>query len=179
MKYPITRFKNSKLALREIAQFVRSGQHLQTGKPLKRFGGLRPRELLANWLLCVAFNYDCRSAERLTFTSDPLDGDGLLYDTETEAVYPTEHVLVPDTQGQAVDVEALILKAIDDKRNKGGAAYAKGKTLVVFLNAGAARGSPMALLGDCFSRCTSRPCGLLVCTRSRRASMSMVRHYWT
>jgi hypothetical protein len=37
MKYPITRFKNSKLALREIAQFVRSGEHLQIGKPLKRF----------------------------------------------------------------------------------------------------------------------------------------------
>jgi hypothetical protein len=31
----------------------------------------------------------------------------------------------------------LILKAIGLKQNKGGAAYASGKTLVVFLNAGA------------------------------------------
>jgi hypothetical protein len=33
--------------------------------------------------------------------------------------------------------EALILKAIAQKRTKGGAAYAAGKTLIVFLEAGA------------------------------------------
>jgi hypothetical protein len=136
MKYPTTRFKNLKVALKEIAQFIRSGAHLQTGKPLKQFGGLRPRELVANWLLCVAFNHQHCSPERLTFVSDPLGGDGILYDTATEVTYPTERVLVPDAHGEAVDVEAQILKAIDDKRNKGGSAYAKGKTLVVFLNAG-------------------------------------------
>jgi hypothetical protein len=136
MKYPTTRFKNLKVALSEIAEFIRSGEQLQTGKPLRQFGGLRPRELVANWLLCVAFNHEHRSPERLTFISDPLDGDGILYDTETEATYPTEHVLVPDAHDKTVDVEALILKAINDKRNKGGAAYARGKTLVVFLNAG-------------------------------------------
>lgn len=136
MKYPTRRYKDLKAALDDIAQFIRSGEQLQTGKPLKQFGNLRPRELLANWLLCVAFNHDCRAPERLTFVSDPLDGDGILYDTETGATYPTEHVLVPDARGEAVDVEALILKAIEDKRNKGGAAYASGKTLVVFLNAG-------------------------------------------
>jgi hypothetical protein len=86
--------------------------------------------------VCVAFNHHHCSPERLTFISDPLGCDGILYDTETEATYPTEHVLVPEAHGEAVDVEALILKAIDDKRNKGGPAYAKGKTLVVFLNAG-------------------------------------------
>ena len=37
--------------------------------------------------------------------------------------------------GAAVDVEAQILKAIEHKQNKGGAAYS-GKMLVVFLNAG-------------------------------------------
>jgi hypothetical protein len=136
MKYPTTRFKNLKVAFNEIARFIRSGALLQTGKRLKQFGGLRPRELVANWLLCVAFNHEHCSPERLTFISDPLGGDGILYDTETEATYPTEHVLVPDAHGEVVDIEALILKAIDDKRNKGGAAYAKGKTLVVFLNAG-------------------------------------------
>jgi hypothetical protein len=39
--------------------------------------------------------------------------------------------------GQADDAETLILKAIDQKGNKGGAAYAAGKTLIVFLDAGA------------------------------------------
>jgi hypothetical protein len=137
MKHPTTRFKSLKVALKELEPFIRNGEHLQTGKPFKRFGGLRSRELLANWLLCVAFNYDCRSPDRLTFTSDPLGGDGILYDTESDTSFPTEHVLVPAVRGgKAVDVEALILKAIDRKRKKGWAAYASGKTLVVFLNAG-------------------------------------------
>jgi hypothetical protein len=39
--------------------------------------------------------------------------------------------------GQADDAETRILKAIDKKRDKGGAAYAAGKTLIVFLDAGA------------------------------------------
>jgi hypothetical protein len=43
------------------------------------------------------------------------------------------------SEREAVDIEALILKAINDKREKGGAPYASGKTLVVFLNAGSGR----------------------------------------
>ena len=51
---------------------------------------------------------------------------------------PTEHVMVPRLRaGQADDAETLILKAIDQKRDKGDAAYAAGKTLIVFLDAGA------------------------------------------
>jgi hypothetical protein len=137
MKYPTTRFKNLQVALKELEPFVRDGRQIQTGKPLKRFGGLRPRELIANWLLCVAFNEDCESPDRLTFTTDPLGGDGILYDTESEATFPTEHVLVPEQRsGKTENVEALILKAINNKRKKGQAAYASGKTLIVFLNAG-------------------------------------------
>jgi hypothetical protein len=37
----------------------------------------------------------------------------------------------------ASDAETLILNAINLKREKGGAAYAEGKTLIVFLEAGA------------------------------------------
>lgn len=48
MKYQITRFKNLKVCLKELEPFIRNGEHLQTGKPFKRFGGLRSRELLAN-----------------------------------------------------------------------------------------------------------------------------------
>jgi hypothetical protein len=96
-----------------------------------------PASLIANWLLCVAFNDDCASPNRLTFTSDPLGGDGILYDTESKATFPTEHVIVLEVRsGKAANVETLILKAINDKRKKGQAAYASGKTLVVFLNAG-------------------------------------------
>ena len=104
-------------------------------KPFKRFGGLRSRELLANWLLCVVGNF-LSQADRLTFTSDPLGGDGIICDSVTERTWPMEHVLVPTARGgEVVDVEALILKAIGLKQSKGDAAYASGKTLVVFLNA--------------------------------------------
>jgi hypothetical protein len=61
-----------------------------------------------------------------------------LQDTTTSASFPTEHVIVPkaDEEGKTADLQARILKAINDKNNKGGAAYASGKTLVVFLNDG-------------------------------------------
>lgn len=136
MKYHTTRFKSLDVALKELEPFIRNGEHLQTGKQFDKFGGLRSRELLANWLLCVTINAES-GTEDMTFTSDPLDGDGIIYNTATEEAYPTEHVMVPeDCSGEAVDVEMRILEAIERKRRKGGAAYASGKSLVVFLNAG-------------------------------------------
>jgi len=135
MKYPVTRFKSLKVALKELEPFIRNGQHLQTGKPFARMGDMRSREAVANWLMCVAINSNVQ-ADRLTFLSDPLGGDGIIYDTMTEETWPTEHVMIPSARGgEDTDVEALILGAIEQKRNKGGAAYAAGKTLVVFQNA--------------------------------------------
>jgi hypothetical protein len=97
--------------------------------------------MLANWLICVAHN-SVTQDDRLTFTSDPNDGDGIIYDSVAKKAYPTEHVLVPRASpGQALDGEALILKKIELKRSKG-RAYASGKTLVVFLNAGGGKWSP-------------------------------------
>jgi hypothetical protein len=137
MKHPVRRFKNLRMALNEIAQFVRDPRHLQTGKPVKQFGGLRPRELLANWLVCATFNEECGSPDRLTFTTDPTGGDGILLDTETDETFTTEHVIVPAaSKGKTADIEARILSAIVSKNKKGGAAYASGKTLIVFLNDG-------------------------------------------
>jgi hypothetical protein len=135
MKYPITHFKSLTVALKELEPFIRNGEHLQTGKPFKKFGGLRSREILANWLLCVALNSDGRS---LTFSSDPLGGDGIIWASATGETWPTEHVMVPRLRpGETGDCEALILNAIEQKRTKGGAVYAAGKTLIVFLEAGA------------------------------------------
>jgi hypothetical protein len=132
MKYKVTRFKTLELALKELEPFIKDGTHLQTGKPFKRFEGLRSRELLASWLLCVAVD-----PKRLTFTSDPLGGDGIIFDSMTERTWQMEHVIVPAPRdGGAKDIEAEILQAIQAKQSKGGAAYASGKTLVVFLNAG-------------------------------------------
>jgi hypothetical protein len=71
----------------------------------------------------------------MVFTSDPVGGDGVVLDTATDETWPTEHVMVPKPKEcEAIDVSAAILRAIENKNNKGGAAYASGKTLVVFLN---------------------------------------------
>ena len=124
------------LALKELEPFIRNGEHLQTGKPFKKFGGMRSREILANWLLCAAIN--SATGGELTFSSDPVGGDGIICDTATGETWPMEHVMVPRLRpGQTGDAETLILKAIEKKISKGGAAYATGKTLIVFLDAGA------------------------------------------
>jgi hypothetical protein len=129
------------VALKELEPFVRDGQHLQTGKPFNKFGGMRSREILANWLVCVAINAtnDCE----LTFSSDPLGGDGIICDSATGDTWPTEHVMVPCLQpGERGDPEALILTAIEQKCTKGGSAYAAGKTLMVFMESGAGQWFP-------------------------------------
>jgi hypothetical protein len=135
MKHLTTRFKSLAVALKELEPFIRDGEHLQTGKQFDKFGGLRSRELLANWLLCATSNAES-GTDDMTFTSDPLGGDGIIYNTATEDAYPTEHVLVPEERsGATVDPEARILEAIEHKQKRG-AAYGSGKSLVVLLNAG-------------------------------------------
>jgi len=110
MKYPVTQFKSLAAALKEIEPFVRNGQHLQTGKSS------------ANWLVCVAAN--AATEGKLTFCSDPVGGDGIICDAATGETWPTD-VMVPRLRaGQTDDAETLILQAIDQKRDKGSAAYA-------------------------------------------------------
>jgi hypothetical protein len=130
MKYRVARFKSLAVALKELEPFIRNGKHLQTGKPFKKFGGMLSREVLANWLLCVAIN--STDNRELTFSSDPVGGDGIICDSATGETWPTEHVMVPRLRpgGETGDGEALTLKAIEHKRSKGGAAYAAGKTLI-------------------------------------------------
>ena len=132
----MTKFKSLDACLKELEPFIRNGAHLQTGKPFKRFGGLRSREILANWLICVAINSE-RQGSPLIFTSDPQGGDGIICDTETETTWPTEHVMVPKAgPSETRSIETLILNAVELKQQKGGAAYASGKTLIVFLDSG-------------------------------------------
>ena len=58
-----------KLALKELEPFVKSGRLLQTGRPLKQFRGMLPREVLANWLLCATVN--AVEGRQLTFSAIP------------------------------------------------------------------------------------------------------------
>lgn len=142
MKHSITRFKSLAVALQELEPFIRNGEHLQTGRPFERLHGMRSREALANWLICVAVNFE-HGVDQLSFTSDPTGGDGLIYNSEMETTWKMEHVMVPRPHAakaaEAADIEALVLKAVARKVDKGGAAYASGKQLVVFINSG---GSP-------------------------------------
>jgi hypothetical protein len=136
MKYPVTRFRSLKLALKELEPFIRNGQHLATGRPFKQFGAMRSREVLANWLLCAVVN-STEETERVTFSSDPIGGDGIIHDDVSGFAFPTEHVFVPRIgDATAGNIENLILERIEQKRVKGGAAYASGKTLIVFLDSG-------------------------------------------
>lgn len=139
MKNRVRRFKSLAIALKELKPFIRDGQHLQTGKPFKQFGGMRSREVLANWLICVVANFEC-GMDRFSFTTDPTGGDGVVHDAQSSDMWLMEHVLVPRMQSEyganAENVEAAVLATIDCKRQKGGMTYALGKQLVVFLNSG-------------------------------------------
>jgi hypothetical protein len=147
MKYPTARFKNMTEALKQLGPSIRDPRQLRTGRPQDKFYGLRPREILANWLLCAALNFP-NQTEEVTFfsTRDPIGSDGVIYDTLAERTVPTEHVFVRRAHGadapDAQNTDALILNEIAKKNSKGKKAYASGKTLMVFLDAGIGKWSP-------------------------------------
>jgi hypothetical protein len=135
MKHDIRRFKDLKVALLELQQFILNGASLQTGRPIRNFGRLLPREILANWLICAAVNFD-RGNEDIFLATDPFGGDGLICEGQDGDVWPTEHVFVPALDGASnSDAGEQILEKIRSKNSRG-KAYASGKTLVVFVNAG-------------------------------------------
>jgi hypothetical protein len=141
INHHVRRFRSLDAALKELERFVLNSRHLQDGRPpFAQFGDMRSREMLANWLLCVVANATWENA-KLTFCSDPTGGDGIIWDEASGETWPTEHVMVPNLPDQADDAEALILEKVDHKR-QGGEPYGSGKTLVVFLNAGAGEWHP-------------------------------------
>ena len=150
MKFQIGPVQSLKLALKQLEPLIRDGKSIQTGKPMEGFGGMLPREALANWLLCAVQNRS--GADRYIFAfdaSDPTGSDGIIWDTATGMTYPTEHVLIHTPHGNSIaddTSEALVLCAIQQKQAKGGAAYALGKTLVVFLNIAAGPYQPSWLV---------------------------------
>ena len=106
MKYPMTRFKSLKMALKELEPFIRNGRHLATGRPFKQFGGMLSREVLANWLLCVVINFTTQETEQVTFSSDPIGGDGIIHHDASGFAVPTEHVRWSPKTGQVAKRES-------------------------------------------------------------------------
>ena len=131
----VTREPRSVAELATLAQ--RAPHSTCTGKPFKVLPGMRPREAWANRPLCVASAFST-APDSLTFSSDPLDGDGTIHDTRTGGTWQTEHVMVPlPRSGRVEDMKGLIPNAIEKKWRKGGSAHARGKTLVLFREAAA------------------------------------------
>lgn len=131
--YSIRMFASLRHALHALGPYVRDPSQLRSGRETEALLGLRPREALANWLVCVASNEAISGP--YTFTSDPLGGDGVILDETTRDTFPTEHVAVilppgvPDPDGQAGE---LIVTKIEAKNNRG-ASYCRGKVLIVFM----------------------------------------------
>jgi hypothetical protein len=131
MNQRTTSFESLADALKRLGPIFRDDRLLLTGKPIGRLGRMRPREACANWLICAALNE--ASGASLMFASDPTGGDGVIFDSETAyEVALTEHVIAGP--GDDTNVEALILRAVEEKRALG-ESYAAGKTLIVYLAA--------------------------------------------
>jgi hypothetical protein len=86
--------------------------------------------------MCAAISF--QSGRPFCFTSDPdPQSDGIIYDTVNDTPWPTEHIFIPPVHpDDPRDIDKLILDAVAAKESKGGAAYAAGKTLIVFSGGG-------------------------------------------
>jgi hypothetical protein len=144
MKHQVKKFKSLKVALKELEPFIKNGAHLRTGKSFAQLGGLRSREILANWLICVVLNNEVQK-DQYEFTSDPNGGDGVIVETASGHTWETEHVMVPPENysvGVKEDVTERIIQSIKSKQNKGGAQYASGKQLIVFIESNSGEWNP-------------------------------------
>jgi hypothetical protein len=134
MRANVTRVKDLKAVLKDLESHVKTPDSLRKGRKFRNFS-LLPREVLANLLICAVGNFEEGDEKRLTICTDPMGGDGLIFNQKTGKYMSTEHVFIPligDPRAQAV--EDRILGALAHK-NKKGARYATGKDLIVFSEA--------------------------------------------
>jgi hypothetical protein len=131
MRYPVKQLKSLAVGLKELEPHIRNGRALQTHPEFNSIKQ-RPREMLANWLLCAA-GCATRGKETVHLAEDPLGGDGLITESETGEFMLTEHVYARPRQGSSV--AELIVEALEHKAKKG-EAYARGRTLVVLSGRG-------------------------------------------
>ena len=131
MRHNITSIKDLNSVLNDIIPSIKNPQNLYTGRDRSNFNQ-RPREILANWLICSVLNSELDEGV-WTFGEDPMGGDGLIINRSSGTGLPTEHVFIPPPEPPANDsVEQLFLGAVEHK-NKKGRKYATGKHLVIFV----------------------------------------------
>jgi hypothetical protein len=157
MKYPVRQFVSMKAALKELEPYVRDSGQLQSGKPFKNFGEMRPREAWANWLVCATIN--STGEKDLTFTTDPIGGDGIIIDKKTNDVFPTEHVMVSRHRTEGQDTQTLVLAAIAKSKGKAVPPTLPVKRSLCFSIPELANGFPTARPRPCLSRSILPPYG--------------------
>ena len=123
--------KNLKVVLKDMEPLVTDPQYLWNGRELSNFS-LRPREIWANWLICIVLRHIHKSD--ITFMDDD-KGDGFIVDKDRRVIVPTEHVSaldIPLAKNLPLG-EQRVIDAINKKVSKG-KKYAEGKLLVVFFD---------------------------------------------
>jgi hypothetical protein len=129
----MTQIRDLGLVLKDMERHIKDPRFLRVGRAFSNFN-LRPREVLANWLLCVVGNHE-NGNDALTFADDPTGGDGVILNRGDGRFMMTEHVFIPPPRAETAEtVEDLILQKIEHKMAKG-ATYAHGKHLIVFSEA--------------------------------------------
>ena len=130
VRHKVTAIRDLKSLLNDIVPFIKDPRFLYKGREVSNFRQ-RPREILANWLICTTGNYE-EGRDEWTFSIDPTGGDGIIVRRSTGVGWPTEHVFIPAPKAlQNESVEDLIISAVKHKHQKG-EAYARGKQLVIF-----------------------------------------------
>ena len=130
MRHKVTTIRDLKSVLNDIVPSIKDPRYLYSDREVRNFR-LRPREILANWLICSVKNHEV-GPDTWTFSTDPPGGDGLIVKRSTRIGWPTEHIFIPTLKSsQNESVEDLMIKAVEHK-HQNGEAYAKGKQLVIF-----------------------------------------------
>ena len=131
VKNKVTAMKDPKSLLRDIiVPYMRSRQLIMSGRERPEFGQ-KPREIIANWLICAVANYQAGKNE-WTFSNDPEGGDGVIVSRSTGDGWRTEHVIALQPEHLNDDSAATRLVLAVEHKNKRGDSYAKGSYLVIF-----------------------------------------------
>jgi hypothetical protein len=130
MKSDVRTFKSLKDCLGQCEPFIRDPRILYIGNKIERFAWMLPREIWGNWILAAICSEGREHEFRIT--TDPDGGDGVIWDPATEVGWRMEHILLPVSRpGDTRSTDQRIIDAANKKQTKGGAQYARGKTLVI------------------------------------------------